>query len=141
MAITGSCLCGSVGYEVSGAFHGAGHCHCSMCRKSHGAAFATWAHVDPDEFRWTSGADFVQAYESSPGVERCFCRKCGSALVSTASGKITEVALGTADGDPGVRPSGHIFVRYKAPWYVIADELPQFDEWPPSFGPDSDGAL
>jgi len=55
MAIRGSCLCGSVSYEITGAFRAAGNCHCATCRKSHGAAFATWPHVDPDQFRWTAG--------------------------------------------------------------------------------------
>lgn len=135
MAIKGSCLCGAVRYEITGSFEMAGHCHCSMCRKSHGAAFVTWAMVNPDQFRWTPGEQFVQGYESSPGRQRCFCKKCGSPLVATHSGKITEVALGTVDGDPGVRPGEHIFVGSKAVWYEIADALPQFEEWPPGMEP------
>ena len=39
MAIRGSCLCGAVSYEITGSFKVIGHCHCSTCRKSHGAAF------------------------------------------------------------------------------------------------------
>lgn len=135
MAIKGSCLCGTVGYEITGSLGVTGHCHCSICRKSHGAAFATWAGVNPDQFRWTSGADFVERYQSSPGRERCFCRKCGSPLVATHYGKVTEVVLGTVDGDPGVRPGEHIFVGSKAPWNEIADALPQFEEWPPGMKP------
>lgn len=134
MAIPGSCLCGAVRYEVTGAFAGAGHCYCPICRKSHAAAFATWAFVNPDQLRWTSGVEFVQGYESSPGKERCFCRRCGSPLVFTDAGKVVEVALGTVDGDPGVRPREHVFVGSKAPWYEIADALPQFDELPPGMG-------
>lgn len=134
MAISGGCLCGSVRYEISGPFKMAGHCHCSMCRKSHGAAFVTWGMVDPDQFHWTSGEEFIEAYESSPGRGRCFCRKCGSPLAATHSGKVTEVVLGTVDGDPGVRPGEHIFVGSKAPWYEITDALPQFEEWPPGVG-------
>ncbi len=106
-----------------------------MCRKSHGAAFATWASVNPDRFRWTSGVGFVEGYESSPGKERCFCKKCSSPLVITDSGKTTEVVLGTVDGDPGVRPGEHIFVGSKAPWYEIADALPQFEGWPSGMEP------
>jgi hypothetical protein len=135
MAITGSCLCGTVSYEITGSFKAAGHCHCSMCRKSHGAAFATWAHVNPDQFRWTSGVEFIARYESSPAKERCFCRKCGSPLVLSDSGQITEVVLGSVDGDPGVRPGEHIFVGSKAPWYEIVDALPQYQEWPPGMAP------
>ena len=69
MAIRGSCLCGAVSYEITGSLGATGHCHCSMCRKSHGAAFATWASVNPDQFRWTSGVEFVEGYESSPKKE------------------------------------------------------------------------
>ena len=135
MAIKGSCLCGDVRYEISGSFVGAGHCHCLMCRKSHGAAFATWAFVNPDEFRWTSGIESVEGYESSPGHKRCFCKRCGSSLVATSAGKVTEVALGTVDGNPGVRPAEHVFVGSKAPWHSITDDLPQFEEWPPEMPP------
>ena len=131
MAIRGSCLCGAVSYEITGAFRFIGHCHCSMCRKSHGAAFATWGIIGPEQFRWTSGAELVEGYRSSPGRERCFCRKCGSSLASAHDGKVTEVAVGTVDGDPGARPREHIFVGSKAPWYEIADALPQHEQWPP----------
>lgn len=133
MAVTGSCLCGAVRYEITGTPGRTGHCHCSICRKSHGAAFVTWAMVEPGQFRWTSGAELVAAYESSAQRARCFCSRCGSALVSTLGGNVMEVALGTVDGDPGVRPGEHIFVGSRAPWYEIADALPQFEEWPPGF--------
>lgn len=135
MAISGSCLCGTVSYEITGSFETIGHCHCSVCRKSHGAAFTTWGIINPNRFRWTSGVEFVEGYKSSPGRERCFCKKCGSPLVATHSGKVTEVVLGTVDSDPGVRPSEHVFVGSKAPWYEIADGLPQFEKWPPGMQP------
>ncbi|MBP6480251.1 MAG: hypothetical protein KA310_05325 [Pseudomonadales bacterium] len=43
------------------------------------------------------------------------------------------MALGSIDGDPGVRPGEHIFVESRAAWYEITDALPQFEEWPPGF--------
>ncbi|MGR9087172.1 MAG: GFA family protein [Gammaproteobacteria bacterium] len=130
MTIKGRCLCRTVSYEITGVFVAAGHCHCSIGRKSHGAAFATWAHITPDQFLWRSGVECVEEYESSPGKKRCFCRKCGSPLVITDNGRVTEVVLGTVDDDPGVRPGEHIFVQFKAPWYDITDDLPQYDDWP-----------
>ena len=51
--------------------------------------------------------------------------------MSTHSGTVGEVVVGTLDGDPGMRPREHIFVGSKAPWYAIADRLPQYDQWPP----------
>lgn len=135
MAIRGSCLCGSVSYEITGSFKVMGNCHCSICRKSHGAAFVTWGIIDSNQFQWTSGQEFIQEYESSPGRNRCFCKKCGAPLVTTHAGEIGEVVVGTVEGDPGVRPSEHIFVGSKAPWYDITDSLPQFEKWPPGIEP------
>ena len=132
MELRGSCLCGQVRYEVSGPFKTIGNCHCSMCRKAHGAAFATWGIVDADQFRWTSGGDLIKGYESSPGTTRCFCANCGSHLVGTHAGSVSEVVVGTVDGDPGARPGAHVFTGSKASWYDITDALPQYEEWPPS---------
>jgi hypothetical protein len=61
--------------------------------------------------------------------------KSGSPLVLSDSGKITEVVLGTIDGDPGVRPGEHSFMGSKALWYEIVDALPQCEEWPPGIAP------
>jgi hypothetical protein len=90
--------------------------------------------IEPNQFRWTAGAALVERYESSPGRARCFCRKCGSPLVALHTGTVTEVVLGSVDGDPGVRPGAHIFVSSMAPWYEIRDALPQFEHWPPGMG-------
>lgn len=132
MSIKGSCLCGTVTYEVLESFEFMGNCHCSMCRKSNGAAFATWGIIKAESFRWTSGEESVQEYESSPGRQRCFCKKCGSALVSSHGGVVGEVVVGSVDGDPVSRPREHIFVGSKAPWHDITDSLPQYEEWPPA---------
>jgi len=130
MTMKGSCLCGAVTYEINGSFQFMGNCHCAMCRKAHGSAFATWGIIDSDRFRWVSGEDSVQRYESSAGNQRCFCQVCGSPLVATHAGAVGEVAVGTLDGDPGTRPREHIFVQSKAPWFEISDALPQHEEWP-----------
>ena len=131
MTIEGGCLCGKVRYEISGPLFNADHCHCSMCRRQHGAAFATYAEFHPGDFEWISGEDLVKVYETMPGVGWCFCRECGSTLAGTDEGKITTVTLGTVEGDPGVRPESHIFVGSRAHWHDIHDDLPQFEERPP----------
>ena len=130
--LRGSCLCGGVRYEIRGALGRASHCHCSMCRKAHGAAFGTYARVSRKEFTWLSGKADVQAYRSSQKVSRTFCRNCGSTLqfIHDDRPETFALALGTLDDDPGVRPSHHIFVGGKAPWFEISDGLPQHDEFP-----------
>jgi hypothetical protein len=134
VTIKGTCLCGSAKYEVKGDLPDAGNCHCSMCRKAHGAAFTTYASVDPDNFSWVTGEDLVSFYEASPGACRMFCSVCGSILGATDNGRVISVTLGTIDGDPGIKPRSNIFVGSKAPWHDITDDLPRFDEWPPGEG-------
>jgi hypothetical protein len=98
-----------------------------MCRKAHGAAFGTYSRVKRSAFRVVSGAEHIKTYASSPGVTRTFCDTCGSTLqyITTTKPQSFALALGTLDDDPGVRPVDHIFVRSKAPWYEITDDLPQ----------------
>jgi hypothetical protein len=130
--ITGSCLCGRVRYELAGAPQFLNHCHCSMCRKAHGAAFGSFLHGDGRGFRWLAGGELVQNYESSPGTFRAFCRVCGSNLpVLEDDGKEVIIPAGTIDSDPGVRPIVHFHVASKAPWFDIADAVPQFPSYPP----------
>ena len=128
--IEGTCLCGTVRFAVD-EVRDLAHCHCSMCRKHHGAPFATMARVTEGAFRWTAGESAIGRYESSPGFHRSFCRICGSSLPDSSPSGGWFVPAGLFAGDPGVRPVVHIFLASKAPWHTIADALPGFDEWPP----------
>jgi hypothetical protein len=129
--IRGSCLCGGVRYRINGTLSQARHCHCSMCRKAHGAAIRSRASANAAEFEWLQGENLVNFYESSPGVYRGFCRVCGSPVVSKFDGaSYYGVPLGGLDDDPGVRPELHVHVASKAPWFAITDDLPQFAEGP-----------
>ena len=133
--LTGSCLCGDIAFEIDGPVDVLGHCHCSMCRKFHGSAFATFATAAPRDFRWVRGADRVKAYASSPMGSRRFCGRCGSAAPMTGDAlPFVLVPLGNVAEDPGVRPGLHMFTASMAPWDTIVDDLPQHAELPPEFG-------
>jgi hypothetical protein len=131
--LKGSCLCKAVRYEIDGELGGARHCHCSMCRKAHGAAFRSRASVRSRDFRWLAGAGLITWYDSSPGTQRGFCSRCGSPMLSrfAADPTVYGLPLGCLDTDPGVRPAMHIFVASKAPWFEITDTLPRYPEGPP----------
>lgn len=101
-----------------------------MCRRQHGAAFASYADFSPGDFEWLVGEAFVKTYQTAAGAGWCFCSACGSTLAGTDRGVVTSVTLGTVDGDPGLRPACHIFTGSKAPWFDIQDDLPQFEERP-----------
>jgi hypothetical protein len=131
----GVCLCGTVSYEISEPFQLMMHCHCSMCRKHHGAPFATFAAAPFASFRWLGGEDAVASYRSSEHGTRSHCRRCGSVtptLIPDAGFAIAPA--GNLEGDPGIRPQFHTFVGSKAPWYTITDSLPQHEGNPPEFG-------
>lgn len=135
MAIQGSCLCGSLRYEVDGPFTSMLSCHCSRCRKEHGAPFATFATTAPEALRWLGGEDTVVCRTAANGGPRHFCRTCGSVAPSAIPELgIAFIPAGTLDGDPGIRPQGHFFVGSKAPWHEISDGLPQYEKYPPEFG-------
>jgi hypothetical protein len=132
---TGRCLCGTVRYEIDGPFSNMAHCHCSMCRKHHGSAYATWAVAPIAGFRYTQGESSVGRYESSAGFRRSFCTVCGSVVPDgIESSGLVICPAGNLEGDPGVEPGLHMFVGSKARWHEITDNLPRFEEYPPQFG-------
>ena len=129
----GSCLCEAIRYETEGPLEGIDHCHCSMCRRSHGSAFSTYGRVLREQVRLEDPDEALVWFSSSDAVQRGFCGRCGSSLFFRhAAAEVFEfIAVGTLDDDPGNLPEAHIFVASKAPWYTIEDDLPQHDEYPP----------
>ncbi len=130
--LRGSCLCSGIHYEIDGPVADMTNCHCGMCRKAHGAAFATVVTAQGADFRWTQGENLVETFKSSAQLDRIFCRVCGSSLViiEPKTGEVF-VTAGTLDEDPGIRLESHIFVVSKSPWLEILDDEPRFDEYPP----------
>lgn len=128
--VPGSCLCREVAFEVD-AFDAMVHCHCSMCRKAHGSAFATIARAPRTAFRWLRGEDRIRRYVSSANGLRSFCATCGSPLppVDDAWDQVA-VSAGLLDSDCGVRPTAHMFTGSKLESYAITDTLPQFETGP-----------
>lgn len=130
--LRGSCLCGSVTYEVHGNPQAMYYCHCSMCRKASGSSFATNMLVKEADFVFRSGQDLVKSFQSSSGEHRYFCSGCGSPIYSKAAARqgVVSVRCGTLDDDPLVRPAEHIYVGSKAPWFEIHDHVRQYEAEP-----------
>src|SRR5688572_25347243 len=129
--IRGSCLCGQIKYQLVGGVELINHCHCSMCRKAHGAAFGSFLHAAADGFRWVSGENLIARYQSSPGNARAFCRVSGSNMPTAENGNHVNIPAGTLTDDPVVRPMVNIIAGSQAPWFEIEGSLPQFNEFPP----------
>jgi hypothetical protein len=131
----GSCLCGDVGYLVSGEPLRMVNCHCENCRRARSAAYAVNLFVPTKHFKWTRGQQQVVSYRlpGTPSFSTAFCRRCGSDLPRVSKGEaMVIVPAGSLDGDPGVRPEAHVHVAEKAPWFEITDSLPRYPEMPPA---------
>ena len=122
--ITGACLCGAVAYEAADHLHRLLHCHCSTCRKHHGAPFASFVEVEQGALRWLAGEGSLVSYRSSGARSRHFCPTCG-AVAPTPLGDRLLVPAGNLRGDLGETEGLHTFVASKPAWHTIADALPQ----------------
>lgn len=127
----GGCLCGAVRFEITGPIRNIIYCHCSMCRKAQGSAFATNGIVDANDFSFVQGEGDMTAYESSPGQSKYFCQRCGSPIISrnTKRPEQVRVRLGVIESDLDERPECHIFVSSKANWEDLDVDLPRYDTY------------
>lgn len=124
---SGSCLCRAVRFELHGDLAPIQFCHCGDCRKAQGSAFASNIPVAEKDFRLVAGEDDLQAYESSPGKQRVFCRHCGSPVFSRHVAKpgVLRLRAGALDAPTGAKAGFHFHVASKADWWEITDALAQ----------------
>ena len=128
----GSCLCGAIQFEADQFESQSGHCHCSMCRKFHGAAFSTYGEVRQEHFRWTAGETLLKQFVAGNQTIRQFCSECGSSLTFASPGHETapiEISLACFDDPVPVIPNAHIFVANAANWCLRTDALPEYEGW------------
>jgi len=127
--LAGGCECAAVGYQVADAFLYAANCHCSRCRAATGTAFKSFAGIEREKLEITKGADTLLIVgEEDENHTRCAA--CGSLLFSVVrDGAYVHVAMGSLADEPGIRPTEHIFVGSKAPWFEITDDLPQREKY------------
>ena len=127
-SLSGKCMCGAVEYRVDDAFLYALNCHCSNCRRTTGSAFKPFAGIERGKLKLVAGAEELMRV-GEEDTHDVHCRKCGSLLYSVVrEGAYVHIAMGTLADAPSIRPSAHIFVGSKAPWFTITDDLPQHEE-------------
>ena len=130
----GSCLCNKITYQLNQTnFDPLAHCHCTMCRKFHGAAFATLLTVNKDNLEFLSGAVNLKVFEAlrdGVATKRTFCSECGSSLLfeskHNAQNNTVELAISSLDQDIEVFVDGHIYTATKVNWFDINDKLPKY---------------
>jgi len=131
---SGKCLCGEVNITISGEISEIIHCHCSLCRKNSGTAYATNGFINKHEFSITKGSDVLSSFSLKPGKTRHFCSRCASPIYSSNAEDPSRlrIRLGIIDSDISERPISHNFVRSKANWDDLDANLPRYDSYEPS---------
>lgn len=131
---SGSCLCGSVAYEISAKVLRFFHCHCQRCRKATGTGHATNIIIKPDKVSWIAGESLLTYYKV-PEAKRFatnFCSNCGSLMPRIAPDmSMGVIPAGTLDHDPGIRPEARIFDASRAEWSCDTSEIARHDTYPP----------
>jgi hypothetical protein len=134
MKLAGSCLCGSVKYEIRGEGVSFYHCHCQRCRKATGTGHASNIRISPEtSIKWLQGENLLKRYKV-PEAERFynnFCTNCGSSMprIVPELGAVV-VPAGSLDVEPIMKPEARIFWDSRAEWSCSDDGLPVYPEYP-----------
>ncbi|RWD67051.1 MAG: GFA family protein [Mesorhizobium sp.] len=124
LTVRGRCMCGDIRYEITGPMFDMVHCHCESCRRHSSTAFATVFNIDKTNFRYIRGTPVP--YNSSPGVERTHCGRCGSPI-SYENARELSIFACTLEDLTLVKPQAHIMVGEMLPWLDFGDDLPCFE--------------
>ena len=127
-SVQGGCLCGAIRFEAELPSKWCAHCHCSMCRRAHGAGYVTWVGFESSGFRLLRGNDQLAWYESSTPARRGFCRTCGSTMLFESSrwpGE-THVALACIEDAIDRVPEANAYVDGHVDWVPLDDSLPRY---------------
>ena len=129
----GSCLCGTVRYEVQGDFNGFYLCHCTYCQKDTGSAHAANLFGQGAQLSWLSGETDVTRFTlAGTRHSRSFCKHCGSAMPGVLfGGAAVLVPAGSLDTLVPVKPTAHVFTASKAGWEDDMASAPAFEQMPP----------
>lgn len=132
MAHTGTCFCGAVTLEVTGAPEAMGYCHCSSCRSWSGGpvnAFSLWK---PGMVRVTAGAEHIATFQKTKFSQRQYCGKCGGHLMTNHPPiGLVDVFAATLP-TMAFRPAVH--VNYAETVLRMRDGLPKLKDFPTEFG-------
>ena len=122
--IKGMCLCGQVAFEIDPSeialFN---NCYCKKCQQHSGTGFVSQLQVKKNGFHWLHGEDQIKSYESSPGVYRAFCTKCGSRLPMSKQDNFVPVPAGLLLEDPGCSPAVNMHLASKSAWALVDDSI------------------
>ena len=132
MTHLGTCFCGAVRLEVTGAPEAMGYCHCRSCRSWSGGpvnAFSLWK---PEAVQITSGNEHVATFQKTEFSQRLYCAKCGGHLMNN------HPTLGLVDVYAATIPTlvftPSVHLNYAETVLPMRDGLPKLKDFPAEIG-------
>ena len=134
MHLTGRCYCGDIHYEVDGDPILKVQCHCRECQYLSGGGPNYTIGMPDEKFKFTKGSpkQFTRS-DIANAVTREFCPRCGTQLITRASGlpNVVLIKVGTLD-NPAVfeQPEIAIFTVDKQGFHHIPEHVQSFEGLP-----------
>lgn len=127
----GSCLCGTVRFEIQGEFDSFFLCHCKHCQKDTGSAHAANLFSQSAKLNWLAGQEAVTSFTLPDSRHsKSFCKHCGSALPNTQNEGLLVVPAGCLDTELKIKATAHLFISSRASWEAKLSDVPEFDGLP-----------
>jgi hypothetical protein len=118
------CLCGDIELEAAGAPNWVAYCHCASCRRHTGSPVTCFVNFARDKVEFRTEP---RAFESSAGVRRWFCARCGTPIAYETTKRPNEIDIyvNVFDEPESFSPEVHVFYSEHLPWFDTRDDLPR----------------
>jgi hypothetical protein len=129
---TGTCFCGAIEVQATGAPIEMGYCHCNSCRSYSAEPVRSFMLWKTEDVRIAKGDEFVGRFNKTGMSDRHFCTKCGGHLLTV------HPALGLTDvgaalfPDIAFKPVVHL--HYAETVQPMKDGLPKLKDFPAAAG-------
>ena len=128
----GSCFCGSVEFEATGAPAKMGYCHCGDCASWSASPINAFTLWPPESVKLVSGEEHVGTFNKTENSYRKFCKKCGGHLMADHPGMGLVDIYAAVLLDFPFEPMLHVNYKYKT--VSVKDGLPKFKDLPEPLG-------
>jgi len=130
--LKGSCFCGAVELEVTGAPTAMGYCHCESCRHWSAGPINAFSLWDPQAVKITKGESHIDTYAKTENSHRKWCKSCGGHLMTDHPGMGLVDVYAAVLSDLEFEPMLHVF--YSESVISIKDGLPKMKDVPAEMG-------
>lgn len=122
----GRCFCGHNRYRFHGRPFWVTYDHDSDCRRAIGAPLVVWVGYKAEAVETVGGE--AKVYNSSPGIRRHFCDRCGTSIAYEDEGLPGEIhiTIGVFETPDAFAPEAHAFYPERLPWLRLDDDLPHY---------------